>query len=541
MKPNQHIAELGPLLERLGIRHVIIAPGSRNAPLIQLFTRNDPFQCYSIVDERSAGYVALGMASSLNEPVAVVTTSGTAVLNLAPAVAEAYYQQVPLLILTADRPVEPIPQFNNQVIDQAAPFYNYTKGFFEMPVEPRTEQDVIQALVNLENLVEEGKAHPAGPVHINVPLLEPLYEDLPEPGLNQRAESGDAGTIREPRAESLLLGSHQKILLLAGAGKYDSQTSANLLRLAKNHQVVIVAENIANLPSKEFVHHPEVILSGAGQEELEILKPDLVIGLGGQVVSKKLKNFIQSDPDITSLVHGQDPSLTVRDLLRWQEKQPGLPGDSYLQSWKRLEKRVMEKADQAMVGFPFCNLTVIREIIQEIPRDTVLHLGNSTTIRYSQLVPLRDDITYHSNRGTSGIDGSVSTAVGSAMVKDDLHLLLVGDLSFVYDSNALWNRKFPGNLRIVVLNDGGGSIFRLLEGPSRMEFFEEFSVTHHPVSIEMLSQAFGRRFRRVAGMEELKENLGILMQPDSPLSVLEVDTTASENSRIFESFFDKTG
>jgi 2-succinyl-5-enolpyruvyl-6-hydroxy-3-cyclohexene-1-carboxylate synthase len=539
MQPNQHIADLGPLLSALGIRHVIIAPGSRNAPLIQLFTYNEAFLCHSIVDERSAGYVALGMAVTLKHPVAIVTTSGTAVLNLAPAVAEAFYQHVPLVVLTADRPVETVRQFNNQVIDQTAPFYNYTKGFYEMPVEPRSDEDVMQALTSVEKLVKEGTCYPAGPVHINVPLREPLYEPLPEPDQIFQSVSLDPGGIPEPSAPSGWGGSCQKILLLGGAGRYDENTSEVLLELAKNQQVVTIAENIANLPSKEFVHHPEVILSGATPEELGRLKPDLVIGLGGQVVSKRLKNFLQSDPAIRLLVPEQEPSIVIRGLLHHLERQPNDLSSGYLDTWKILEEKVMAKAIRAMDTFPFCNLTVIREIIQAAPAGAILHLGNSTTIRYTQLIPFRDDITCYSNRGTSGIDGSVSTAVGSALAKEGLHLLLVGDLSFVYDSNALWNQRFPGNLRIIVLNDGGGSIFRILDGPDRMKFFEEFSVTHHPVSLEMLAQAFGRRFRRVSDTEELKESLEVLMLPDSPVSVLEVDTTASENSRIFESFFEK--
>jgi 2-succinyl-5-enolpyruvyl-6-hydroxy-3-cyclohexene-1-carboxylate synthase len=539
MQPNQHIADLGPLLSGLGIRHVIIAPGSRNAPLIQLFTYNKTFLCYSIVDERSAGYVALGMALTLRQPVAIVTTSGTAVLNLSPAVAEAFYQHVPMVVLTADRPVEAVRQFNNQVIDQTAPFYNYTKGFYEMPFEPRNEQDILQALTSVEKLVKEGTCYPAGPVHINVPLLEPLYEPLPEADQIFQSGSSDPADLQEPPDSSDWGGSHQKILLLGGAGRYDENTSETLLQLAKNQRVVTIAENISNLPSKKFVHHPELILSGAAPEELEQLKPDLVIGLGGQVVSKRLKNFLQSDPAIRLLVPDQEPSIVIRGLLHHLDRQPKGLSNGYVDIWKTLEEKVMAKAIRAMDTIPFCNLSVIREILQAAPAGAILHLGNSTTIRYSQLIPFRDDITYYSNRGTSGIDGSVSTAVGSALAKEGLHLLVVGDLSFVYDSNALWNQRFPGNLRIIVLNDGGGSIFRLLDGPDRMNFFEEFSVTHHPVSLEMLAQAFGRRFRRVSGTEELKEVLGVLMQPDSPVSVLEIDTTASENSRIFESFFEK--
>ena len=176
-------------------------------------------------------------------------------------------------------------------------------------------------------------------------------------------------------------------------------------------------------------------------------------------------------------------------------------------------------------------------ILQSAPSHTVIHLGNSATVRNSQLVSARGDMEYYSNRGISGIDGSLSAAVGAAMGSDRLHLLLLGDLSFVYDSNALWNEKFPENLKIVVLNDGGGGIFRLLDGPDRMAFFEEFSVTHHPVSLELLSGAFGRSFGRAGDFNELERLLGSLFSAGTGLSVLEVDTTASENSRIFKELF----
>jgi len=176
-------------------------------------------------------------------------------------------------------------------------------------------------------------------------------------------------------------------------------------------------------------------------------------------------------------------------------------------------------------------------ILQSVPSQTVIHLGNSATIRNSQLVRARDDLEYYSNRGISGIDGSLSAAVGAAMVSDQLHLVLLGDLSFVYDSNALWNENFPENLKIVVLNDGGGGIFRLLDGPDRMGFFEEFSVTHHPVSLELLSGAFGKSFGRAGDFETLDRLMGSLYAAGTALSVLEVDTTACENSRIFKQLF----
>jgi 2-succinyl-5-enolpyruvyl-6-hydroxy-3-cyclohexene-1-carboxylate synthase len=540
MQPNQHIAELGPLLGILGLRHVVIAPGSRNAPLIQLFTSSASFICHSIVDERSAAYVALGMARLLGEPVAVVTTSGTAVLNLGPAIAEAYYQHLPLVILTADRPVEPIRQFNNQVIDQLAPFYNHTKGYYELPPEPRERQEVDEALTAVEELVRESMAYPAGPVHINVPLLEPLYEPLP-PAMKSASsfhpKAVDAEGERSGRVPpSVVMVPDQKLLVLAGMESYDPRVRKALETLVARLSCVVISENITNLHSDRFIGNPELILAGATDPETSALAPDLVIALGGQVVSKRLKNLLQSGDDLKTLFPEEDPSRFLTDLAENLEAKPPGALNRYLEDWKSLEKRQLEKSQSAIEKADFCNLTAVSEILRKVPGDWVVHLGNSATIRNSQLVPVRADLTYFSNRGTSGIDGSLSTAVGAAMVSEKQHLLLVGDLSFVYDSNGLWNHNFPENLRIFVLNDGGGGIFRLLEGPDRMDFFETFSVTHHPVSIELLAQAYGRVFQRVSDMEGLRGVLQLLHQPGNVPAVVEVDTTGSENSRIFKSF-----
>ncbi len=542
--PNQHIAELGPLLEREGIRHVVIAPGSRNAPLIQLFTSSPVFHCYSIVDERSAAYVALGISRELGQPVAVVTTSGTAVMNLAPAIAEAFYQRIPLVILTADRPPEPIRQFTNQRIDQTAPFYNHTKGFFEMPTEPRSEDEVISSLAALGQLIQEALFDPPGPVHVNIPLLEPLYEPLPAPLFSDRLSVMFPGTGPELRDEGeageALLTEAGRVLFLAGSGQYPADAIERLTAWCRRHPAVVIAENLANFPGGgEVIGNPDLVLSGATDQELAALNPDLVVGMGGQVISKRLKNFLQSGSQPLTIQVEGDPGMWIRRNLN-----PELPGgefreNDFLKAWKGLEERQLQKAGQLMAASPFSNLAVIAGILNSVPPETVVHLGNSSTVRYAQLLPVRRDLTYYSNRGTSGIDGSVSTAVGAAMVSTRLHLLVVGDLSFVYDSNALWNSRFPGNLRIVVINDGGGGIFRLLEGPERMDFFEEYSVTHHPVSVELLSQAFGRGVDRATGMEELQEKLEALFRPGSAVQVLEADTTGSENSLIFKAFNEK--
>ncbi len=537
MQHLQHISELGLLLKRLDVHHVIIAPGSRNAPLIQLFSRDSTFTCHSIVDERVAGFVALGMARHLDQPVVVVTTSGTAVMNLAPAVTEAFHQNVPMIILTADRPLEAIPQFNNQVIDQVAPFYNHSRGFYEFLPVLRSEQELRQALLAVAQLVQSAVTCPGGPVHVNIPMAEPLYETLPDPFLSGMEDEIKALFGNE---EYLLPGpkpDHRKILVLAGMGVYQKEVHLILRELITTQQVVVVAENIANFPSDIGIANPELILSTASEQEREDLSPEFVLAFGGQVVSKRLKLYIQSLSEVESMVIKGDPLFALKKLKDSIEGKGTEMSNRYLQSWQQIETRILKKAGQYLENAPYCNFSAIHSALSAVPMDAVVHLGNSSTIRYAQLIPLRSDLTYYANRGTSGIDGCVSTAVGAALVSDQPHILLVGDLSFVYDSNSLWNYQFPENLKIIVINDGGGGIFRLLDGPDKMGFFEEFQVTHHPVSLELLSQSFGRGFQRAKNSEELSDKLEILFQPGSTLSILEVDTTSSENSRIFKEFF----
>ncbi len=262
MKRHQHITELGPLLQSFGIRQVIICPGSRNAPLMQLFTSQPWFRCTSIVDERSAGYVALGMARQLQEPVVVLTTSGTAVLNLAPAMAEAYHQQIPLIVITADRPPEKIPQFNNQWIDQEAPFFAYSKGFYQLPL-PVTEPDVLTQVIRMtESLVHSAISLPAGPVHMNIPLEEPLYEPLP-PVLEGNDHQNHPPEAMEPVPGFEVLGANTKIMILAGMGQHGKDLTERLLKLLRECQSVVIAENIANLPCDGF-YLPAGTFAGGG-------------------------------------------------------------------------------------------------------------------------------------------------------------------------------------------------------------------------------------------------------------------------------------
>ncbi|MCA1746537.1 MAG: hypothetical protein LC655_02495, partial [Bacteroidales bacterium] len=301
-----------------------------------------------------------------------------------------------------------------------------------------------------------------------------------------------------------------------------------------------------------FISVPELVLASAGTEELNDLTPNLVVTFGLQVVSKRTRLFVQRLVNVPVINSGQLPATLFREKI--SSTMPGSrklsknehPTTSaqnlsatnhFLAAWKKQEATALQSANTYLSRAGFSNLTATTAILSQVPPTTTVHLGNSGAIRYSQLSVPRNDLTYYSNRGTSGIDGSLSAAVGAAMVSPGPHLAVLGDLSFVYDSNALWNKNFPKNLKIIVLNDQGGGIFRLLDGPSRMPFFDEFSVAHHPVDLQHLAEAFGLKHLFVGDMIGLKTALATLFSGDTGPALLEVHTAKSENSAIFKQFY----
>jgi 2-succinyl-5-enolpyruvyl-6-hydroxy-3-cyclohexene-1-carboxylate synthase len=576
---KQHIADLAELLKQLGVQDVIICPGSRNAPMIQVFQREPHFRCFSIVDERSAGYVALGMAIENRRPVVVVTTSGTAVLNLAPAVAEAYNQHIPLIILSGDRPAETPPQFTNQRINQQNVFGPNACGFYEFPPDFTDQAQLEEVMHEAAGVIRSGCIDRQGPVHLNLLLHEPLYREIPRKVLTNFGflagvhASPGLGTDTRTQApilpesgfntsETALIRNHlaagKKVLVLAGMAFYDKHARTTLEALCSRFQVAVIAENIANLHGHAMVSAPELVLASATADELQELKPDLVIAMGGPVVSKRTRLFVQGLESVPVVILKGTPERSmpgIGELAAGNKEETDFArsrgsnratehknvrqeaGNSYGELWTTIETRAAEKAGSFLLTAPFSNTAAISKIMKRVPANTKVHLGNSGTIRYAQLEPARPDLMFQSNRGTSGIDGSLSTAVGAAMVSENQHLAILGDLSFMYDSNALWNRSFPPNLQVIVLNDQGGGIFRLLDGPDKMPFFEEFSVAAHPVALEHMAKAFGMNFLYANNDYTLSKCLDTLFAGGSENLLLEVDTSASENSGIFKKFY----
>ncbi len=545
--PKQHISDLAAICQKKGLQHVVISPGSRSAPLIRSFYGTFGSACVSIVDERSAGYFALGLAVYLQKPVGLICTSGTAVLNYAPALAEAYYQQIPLLAITADRPNEWIDQQDNQTIRQNGIYRNFTKRSYTLPQYMVSEDDLWYVHRSVNEAFDLCMQFPRGPVQINVPLTEPLYDELPPFSATLRIITCEQHEIRLKLSAELLSEwkAARRIMIVHGQGQPNPELDANISLLLKDKRIVIVSENIANLPNKEILSNSNLVLSTHRSKSPEY--PDLLLYSGGQVVSKALTGYLRRADQMKCWRIGNDNNIidTFKMVTRLLPYPAGTvyhalaeSGSSdvsagYRSQWLNLASESDKLAEINIKQSPFTDTSVFRMALGKIPRGTNLVLGNSSVIRYSQLFPAQEKINYFSNRGVSGIDGCLSTAAGIAFASKKLTIAIVGDLGFLYDSNALWNRELPSNLRILVVNNQGGGIFHILKGPSEQPGFKKFIEANHPVNIAKLAEAYGLKYL-FAGDEQSLSGFWPEFIAKQQVSVLfEVKTDAGTSASAF--------
>jgi 2-succinyl-5-enolpyruvyl-6-hydroxy-3-cyclohexene-1-carboxylate synthase len=553
LHPKQHITDLSEICFRQGIKHIVISPGSRNAPLIDSFFLKFGEQCISIVDERSAGYFALGLAHYDKIPVVLICTSGTAVLNYGPALAEAYYAHVPLLAITADRPAELIDQQDNQTIRQREVFRNFVKKSFHLP-EHIDSQDLLR---KTHRQILEAIGHTllpcAGPVHINVPLHEPLYETLPSVSADIDLDSYHY-ILRDTDIPDKLISQWQnarRIMIIHGHDYPDTGLTDSLAKLAKDTRITIIAENISNVCGKGIISNPELIFTLSAKSLPGY--PELLIYSGGQIVSKRLKHYLRAARNLTAWRIGIDDYsmdtfkqsniiLPVRAEVFYRKLTEFTAENTtggYKDEWYNAFHVALETRDRLLDQVPFSDLTAIQSVLEHVPSGSLVELGNSTPIRYAQNFDSIKEVQYFSNRGVSGIDGCLSSAAGAAFASKRLAIAIIGDLSFVYDSNALWNRKLPSNLRIVVINNRGGGIFNLLDGPSTKAAFTDYIEAAHPVNIQKLAEAFNLDYFCTDEHNELNSMLPVFMEQSGRTKIMEIRTGTENNKRAFNLIFGK--
>ena len=553
MYPKNELAQLVvSACHFYGIDQVVISPGSRNAPLTVGFVNHPEIKTHSIVDERSAGFVALGMAQQSQKPVAVVCTSGSALLNYYPALVEAFYSNIPLVVISADRPKEMIDIGDGQTIRQENVFQNHClfSANLEDGIQHRTKNTglLLQALQTA--IVKKG------PVHINVPFEEPLYEtveslsDFSLDKIQKQVTIDFAANIKTIDLDSLsrLWNGSAKKMILVGVHFPNHELQVLLEQFAEDPSVIILTETTSNLHHVSFINAIDKLIFPLNEVQFEAFAPDILVTLGGMVVSKKIKQLLRvCKPNhhwhidefkavdtyfcLSEFVQ-ELPVVFLNKLL----KSTHAVSSSYQQKW--LEQKMLreQRHKTYLHQIPYSDLKVFEKVLENIPGDVQLQLGNSSVIRYAQLFDMNSSHTIFCNRGTSGIDGSTSTAIGAAMVVNKPTVFITGDLSFFYDANALWNESIPKDFRILIINNAGGGIFRFLPGPkttNAMDYFE----TPHKLTAESLCKMHGLGYQAATSLEELTAVLPNFYKKSNSVEVLEIFTDRMINETVLKEYF----
>lgn len=544
---KRSIQILAHILKQYGIDKVIISPGSRNAPLAIHFSEIDAFQCYSIVDERSAAFVGLGIAKSIRKPVAITCTSGSAATNYYPAVVEAFYHNIPLLILTADRPVDFVDIFDGQTIRQKNLYQQHSYGDFELleDAEEGADDHNFETVKKAVELCIEK----SGPVHINIPLAEPLYNLVDELPFFPRVEP----SIRKKNYEmpSTLIADwniSKRILILAGTLAPNPELETQLAQLVKNHTVVVLTEMNSNLAHEKFFAHIDRYVTDFSETDYYTYAPDLLITIGQNVVSKRVKQFLRKarpakhwhidehwQPDtyyaLTQKIETK-PQVFFAQLLKSVNLEPR----PFFNLWDVLKDKKDAKHEQFLKKAPYSDFYLFYQLSKHIPENYKIHFSNSSAIRYAQLFDFQKHDVY-CNRGTSGIDGCTSTAMGFAMMEDDPTILITGDISFFYDINGLWNRYIPPYTRIVIFNNGEGNIFKIIPGASETNALDEYIATQHHRNAESVAKTFGFDYTKVEEEITLDRVLPNFFKPNPKPKILEVMTAGCNNADVLKQYF----
>lgn len=513
----------------------MMSPGSRNAPLTISFARHEGIKKYIIPDERSAGFVALGIAQETKTPVVLCCTSGSALLNYAPAIAEAYYREIPLIVLSADRPPELIDQRDGQTIRQFEALKNHVKGSFNLPLVS-TEAESKNYSEILIQALKDATTLPFGPVHINVPFKEPFYPKAGQSLKFEKVEMDDAPDSSLSRELNTDLTAYKKMLILVGQKDPDQELDAQLKPIAD--LVPVLRSPLNNL--QVGIQHVDGFISNQNE-----LQPDLLITTGLSVLSKKLKQYLRSQPpnahfhfDPAGIVvdtFQSAPRLIKESLSSFLQRHTLDHGDrNYLEEWKAAEVKAHQALDIFKSQETFSESKAAFQVLETLPDNSILHLSNSMPVRYADLFGVENTIHTYCNRGTSGIDGCTSTAIGTSMVSDRMNVLLTGDLAFLYDRNAFFHNYPLPNLRVIVLNNQGGGIFRLIEGPSNLPELEEYFETRHNRTAEYICTESGLEYEKVSNEEALLSSLKSFYEPSEHGKVLEIFTDPETNQRVYK-------
>ena len=530
-----------------GITNIIISPGSRNAPLTIGFAQNSNFNCYSIADERCAAFFALGIAQQTKFPTAIVCTSGSALLNYYPAVAEAFYSQIPLIVISADRPQNKIDIGDGQTIRQQNVYENHSVFNANLTEEASEENDL-----KINKAIETAILQ-KGPVHINAPFEEPLYETVEilsvQSKITNAEEMTESKIIENVEDFVSIWNSAKRKLVLVGVNEANSIDEKIIENLVKDPSIVVLTETTSNLHHQSFINSIDTLITPFDDIDFKEFEPEILVTFGGMVVSKRIKGFLRK---YKPLHHWHVDTLRAYDTFNALTKHFVMQPNDFFNDL--LSKTVFVKSDyfkqinmiyelrkikkqKYLDKIPFSDFKVFEKVIASLPKNSQLQISNSSAIRYAQLIDIDSSIEVFCNRGTSGIDGSTSTAIGAAVGSLKPNVFITGDISFLYDSNALWNSYIPKNFKIILINNGGGGIFRILPGHEEKPVFNTYFETSHHLTAEHLAKMYQINYFTATDLPSLEKSITSFYEINDRPNILEIFTPTFENDVILKQYF----
>jgi len=521
----------------------VISPGSRNAPI--LFALNHSKKnCYSIIDERSAGFIALGIAKHTCQPVILNCTSGTSSLNYYPAIAEAFYARVPLIVITADRPPELIDAWDGQAIRQKNVYKNHIRGEFQTPDNFEDESAFSAIAQQVMNCMS---SEIPGPVHINIPIREPFYDMSP----SDISTPAQVDFPSLPKIELNLSSiakltnvsfDHKKVLIFNGMDDGEGITITS--------DEAVILSDITSSKHSNVSYWDAMLFSSlskkGGMDILKVLSPDILITTGTTTLSKGLKHFLSihkpevhfhiSNYNEVGNMFGTQPQILHPSDIQISHSGDLQPEKGFLNAWINMTVTFQLKFSQ-LDWLEFHEFSVVNFILEKLNSNDILHLSNSMPIRYASFLMNNKSIEnkIYANRGTSGIDGCSSTAIGNALVSDQNVKLITGDIAFFYDVNAFFNEHVPQNLKIIVLNNHGGGIFNLIKGPDSLGESIKFQTTPHYLNASSLCDHFGIPYFVASDMSSLRSSYNQFNSYQGA-AVLELVTDEQKNQNAFNNF-----
>ncbi|MDH5379249.1 MAG: 2-succinyl-5-enolpyruvyl-6-hydroxy-3-cyclohexene-1-carboxylic-acid synthase [Cyclobacteriaceae bacterium] len=548
---HQQILNIPKICFEQGVRYAVISPGSRNALLSVAFNRHKSIKSYIIHDERSAGNIALGIAQSTQTPVVLLCTSGSAVYQYGGAVSEAFFMNSPLVVISADRPDEWIDQLDGQTIRQKNIFQDHVKKQYHLPVDTSHPDAGWQFDRTINEALIVSKALPQGPVHLNIPIREPFYSSL-----NHLTSNENPVIIRNENTKSTVAISEsfkdawiksQKTMIVVGQNLHWSAKDHEILAKVSG-KTVLISDIISNCNIETRIRHHDLFLNKVKDTDTECLKPDLLITFGNSVLSKSLKKFLRANKPIQHWHLGNSKLISdpFQSVTHWVYTNPFeflnlLPqktsiDQTYRDNWNILETKTENYITSYFRNKIYDELSIVNGVLSNINHDTTLHLANSMTVRYANFINPIKAFQVYANRGTSGLDTSNGTAVGHAMTNKNHHVLITGDMAFLYDTNSFWNQYLGNNLTIFILNNSGGGIFNIIDGPSQLNDSKEVFTAPYTKDLSHMAHFHGFEYVKVNDFSELENCTERLKKSSLGRTVVDITTNMDQNKLDFEGF-----